>query len=251
MTSQEFSPRESLERILARWWVIVLITVLGGIAGWTFHFFHPAIYEATAVITIDMDFTKRELTQYEEDYAFNAAGAIIASTPVEDQIVSEARAQGILIDTSQLQRERYSEGKQSVWELRVRDRDPKVAAGLANIWAEKAAEALDVALRHALRAEQIQEQISSITSGQSTASGSSGLNTEIQTTLQGLTDELVQEKRLSLGVISIMTFALTETATVPETTALYNLANLVLAGACIGFIISLWVVNSYKVQRCD
>ena len=98
MTSQEFSPRESLERILARWWVIVLITVLGGIVGWTFHFLQPPIYEASAVITINMDFTKRELTQYEEDYAFNAAGAIIASTPVEDQIVSEARAQGIPID---------------------------------------------------------------------------------------------------------------------------------------------------------
>jgi uncharacterized protein involved in exopolysaccharide biosynthesis len=251
MRNQEFSPRESLERILARWWVTVLITVMGGIVGWTFHFLKPPIYEASAVITINMDFTKRELTQYEEDYAFNAAGAIIASTTVKDQIVSEARAQGILIDTSQPQRAMYSEGKQSVWELRVRDRDPKVAAGLANIWAEEAVEALDVALRRALRAEQIQDQISSITSGQSTASGSSGLNTEIQTTLQGLTDELVQEKRLTQGVISIMTFALSETATAPEKPALYDLANLVLAGACIGFVISLWVVNSYKVQRCD
>jgi uncharacterized protein involved in exopolysaccharide biosynthesis len=249
MRNQEYSPRESLERILARWWVIVLITVLGGIVGWTFHFLKPPIYEASAAITINMDFTKRELTQYEEDYAFNAAGAIIASTPVEDQIVSEARAQGILIDTSQLQRAMYSEGKQSVWELRVRDRDPKVAAGLANIWAEKAVEALEVALRHALRAEQIQDQISNITSGQSTALGSSGLNTEIQTTLQSLTDELVQEKRLTQGVLSIMTFALTEAASVPEHPVLYDLANLVLAGVGIGFIISLWVVNSYKVQR--
>jgi capsular polysaccharide biosynthesis protein len=251
MTSQEFSPRESLERILARWWVIVLITVLGGIVGWTFHFLKPPVYEARAVITINMDFTKRELTQYEEDYAFNAAGAIIASTPVKDQIVSEARAQGILIDTSQLQRAMYSEGKQSVWELRVRDRDPKVAAGLANIWAEKATEALDVALGHALRADQIQDQIDSITNSQPNAAGSPGLSAETQVALQNLSDELLQEKQKSRGMISIMIFAFDGSALVLENPILYDLANLVLAGACIGFVISLWVVNSYKVQRCD
>ncbi len=249
MRSQEFSPRESLECILARWWVIVLITVLGGIVGWTFHFFHPPVYEATAVITIDMDFTKSKLTQYEEDHAFNVAGAIVASTPVEDQVVSEARARGILIDASQFQRTRYLEGRQSVWQLRVRDRDPQVVAGLANIWAEKAVEALDIALGHALRVEQIRDQINSITSSQPAASGSSGLSEEAQAAIQDLSNELVREKRLSSGVISIMTFALTETASAPEKPVLYDLANLVLAGAIIGFIISLWVVNSYKVRR--
>jgi uncharacterized protein involved in exopolysaccharide biosynthesis len=251
MTSQEFSPRESLERVLARWWIIVLITALGGIAGWTFHFLKPPIYEASAVITINMDFTKRELTQYEEDYAFAAAGAIIASTGVKNQVVAEAQARGLPTDINRLQRQMFLEEKQSVWELHIRDQDPKVAAKLANIWAEKADGALSVALEHALRAEQIQDQINSITSSQSAASGSSGLSIETQAALQDLSNELVQEKRLTKGVISIMTFALSETATAPETPALYNLANLVLAGACIGFIISLWVVNSYKVQRCD
>ncbi len=76
MKDQEFSPRESLERAFERWWVIVLLTALGGMAGWAFHFFLPPVYEATAVITVNMDFQKGKLTQYEEDYAFNAAGAI-------------------------------------------------------------------------------------------------------------------------------------------------------------------------------
>jgi uncharacterized protein involved in exopolysaccharide biosynthesis len=64
MTSQEFSPRESLERIFARWWIVVAMAILGGVVGWAFHFFHPPVYEATAVLTVTMDFPQRELTQY-------------------------------------------------------------------------------------------------------------------------------------------------------------------------------------------
>jgi uncharacterized protein involved in exopolysaccharide biosynthesis len=250
MKNQEFSPREILEHTTANWWVIVLITVLGGIIGWTFHFFAPPVYESTAAITIDMDFTKRELTQYEEDSVFTAAGAIIASTTVKDQIIPEARAQGILIDMSQLQRAMYSEMKQSIWELHVRDRDPKAAAGIANIWAKKANDALGAALQHAMLVEQLQNRIDTI-EAKLAASGSASPDAETQATLDKLSNELLQEKQLSQGVISIMVFALTDHATVPEKPVLYNLANLVLAGACIGFIISLWVVNSFKVQHRD
>jgi uncharacterized protein involved in exopolysaccharide biosynthesis len=250
MKNQEFSPREALERTLARWWIVVLITVLGGIVGWAFHFFHPSIYEATAIITANMDFQKRELTQYEEDYAFGVADAIITSTGVKNQIIAEAQTGGFPIEINQLQQQMFLERKQSVWELHIRNRDLKVATELANLWAEKAIEALDVALGHALRADQIQDQINSIASSQP-ASGSSGLSTEIQATLQNLSSELLQEQQLSLGLISIMKFALTGSAVVPGKPVLYYLANLVLAGACIGFIVSLWVVNNYKVQRRD
>jgi uncharacterized protein involved in exopolysaccharide biosynthesis len=64
MKSQEFSPRESLERAFKRWWVIVLMTVVGGLVGWAFHFVNPPVYEASSTVTATMDFQKRELTQY-------------------------------------------------------------------------------------------------------------------------------------------------------------------------------------------
>ena len=53
----------------------------------------------------------------------------------------------------------------------------------------------------------------------------------------------------SQGIISIMKFAITGSASVPSKPVLNYLASLVLAGASIGFIVSLWVVNSFKVQR--
>lgn len=246
MKDSEFYPLESLERAFKRWWMIVLLTALGGIAGFAFHFLRPPVYEATAVMTVNMDFQKVKLTQREQDYAFTAAGAIGSSTAVKQQIITAAQANGFPMDMNNLSAQMFLERKQSLWEFHIRNRDPKTAAELANLWAEKSLEALNAALGHALRADQIQAQINSITGSQS-ASGSSGSSPEVQVTLKTLSDALIQENQLSLGIISIMKFAVTGSAEIPPSPALYNLAYLVLAGACIGFIISLWVAGSHKV----
>jgi Chain length determinant protein len=246
MKDQEFYPRASLERAFQRWWVIVLLTSLGGLAGWAVHFLRPPVYEATAVMTVTMDFQKVRISQREQDYAFTAAGGIGNSTDVRNQITAEAQAKGFPIDPNRLPEQMFLERKQSVWEFHIRNRDPETAAELANLWAQKAFEALNVDLGHAIKADQIQAQINSITSSQP-VSGSPGSGVEIQATLKSLSDDLLQEKQLSQGIISIMKFALTGSATAPQRPALYYLADLVLAGACIGLVISLWVVNSRKV----
>jgi LPS O-antigen subunit length determinant protein (WzzB/FepE family) len=248
MNNQEFSPRESLEYAFKFWWVIVLLTAMGGIVGWAIHFFLPPLYEATAVITVNMDFQKVKLTQNEEDYAFNAAGAIGNSTGVRDQVIAEAQIKGFPKSANQLLEQMFSERMQSVWEFHVRNRNPATAAKLANLWAETTRKALDVALGHALLADQIQEQIDSVIRSRP-ASEVTISDPKNQVTLKTLSDELLKEKEASQGIISIMKFSQTGSATDPQKPILYNLADLVLAGACIGFVISLWAVSSHKVMR--
>ncbi len=242
------------------WWVIVAITVLGGFAGWLFHFFQPPIHEAVAVLTVNMDFEDRQLTQFEEDYAFNAAGAIIGSIDVKDRVIEVAQASGIQLEPNYFTQHMFWEGKQSVWELRVRDLDPYVATELANIWAEAAIEALNTALSHALRADQLQRQaeVLEVCLSQTTPDPSPRplpdvcryySLAEAHIALQSWANQLIHEKRLSMGILSIMKFSLTDFATVPEKPVLYNQGILVLAGAVIGFVISLWVVGSIRVRR--
>jgi uncharacterized protein involved in exopolysaccharide biosynthesis len=247
MKSQEFSPRESLERAFRRWWVIVMMTVLGGLVGWAFHFFIPPVYEATSFVTADMDFQTRELTQYEQDYAFNSAEAISMWDDVVNQVVADAKIRAFPIEPGQLRQQMFIERRQSVFELHIRSHNPQIAAGLANIWAEKFYRALNGALVHAIQADQIQAQMDAING--SLTSASPVLSQQAQATLKNLSDELLQEQQLSQGIISIMKFTKTGSATVPLKPVLYQLANLVLAGASIGFVISLWVVSGSKVQR--
>jgi hypothetical protein len=263
MADSEFVPLNSIRRIFLHWWMIAVLAILGGIIGWAIHFLQPSVYEATATITVTMDFTQIELTQYEQDYAFSAVGAIIDSSAVKDQIVTGAQAIGIFITQSRLSGLMFSEGKQSVWELHVRNQDPKMAADLSNIWAQVATEDLNTALDHAMQAEQLQGQIDLLSACLPVAPGVTAPDalprptpkdcqryslTEIHTALQNWTDELAQEKKQTLGILTIFEFAQTGYASIPETPVLYDQASLTLAGAMIGFVISFWVAGRLRVR---
>ena len=258
MNNHEFSLYESVEGALSRWWMMVTLMVVGGLVGFGFHLLFPPVYEAKAVITININFQKRELTQIEEDTAFNAASAIITSASVMNLVISDAQVKGYSITPERFLRDFYLEGRQSVWELRVRDRDPNAAAELTNIWAQNASDALNVALTHALQADQIQAQIAGLENclaGTSPQAASIQMDCkgyshqEIEKMLQDQTTSQINEINLSLGIISIMTISLTDLAAVPESPILYGQAGMVLAGAFIGLVVSLWLINTFKVSH--
>jgi hypothetical protein len=260
MNNQEFSLFNSVERVLTRWWIMVALMVVGGLVGLGFHLLFPPVYEAKAVITINMNFQKRELTQIEADTAFNAASAIITSPSVMNLVIADAQVKGFSITPSRILRDFYLESRQSIWELRVRDQDPNAAAALANIWAQNATDALNSALTHALQAEQLQIQIAGLENclaGTTPQAASIQMDCKgysldvIQSLLQDQTASLVKEKNQSFGILSIMTFGLTDLAGVPETPVLYGQAVLVFSGAFIGLVVSLWVINNIKVSRHD
>ncbi len=252
MNNLEFSPVVSAERAFAHWWVMFILMVVGGLGGWAIHSFFPPVYEADAVVTVTMDFEKRELTQFEQDYAFGAARDVIASSSVMNIVIAQAQSIGYSVDPARFHRDFYLEGRQSVWELRVRDRDPNIAAALANIWVGAAMDALDAALAHSLLADQIQIQITGLENcmaGVTQHAGlipmdCRGLSLEmIQARLQDKTTALLLESKSGLGLISIMTFAQTQAATAPDSPSVYGQAGMVLAGAFIGLIVSFWMIN--------
>jgi hypothetical protein len=261
MADSEFIPHNSLMRIFSRWWILLAMSVLGGTIGWAFHFFYPPVYEATSTLTVTMEFTQVELSQYEQDYAFNIVDAIINSSEVTDRIVTNAQLIGISISQTRLAKQMFLERRQSVWELHIRDQDPHVSAELANIWAQVAIDVLNAALNHAMHANQLQTQIDLLNACLPFEPGSTQLQAtprpitrdcgryslvEIDAALKSWTDELVQEKGLTQGILPVLEFAQTGNALIPETPVLYNQAGLTLAGAMIGFIISLWMAG---IQR--
>jgi capsular polysaccharide biosynthesis protein len=260
MSDLEFSPRQTIKVIFSRWYIMVILMVLGGLSGLLFHYLQPPIYEATAGITINLYFDKRELTQYEADTALNAAGAIISSTRFSDTFLEELQNRGFsLQDTSRIQKNSSIDALQSVWDLHVRDTDPEAAAEYANLWATIAEQTLNDALVHALLAEQLQNQINSLQSCLPPltpipdppivveACHSYSLD-DIHTALQSRATEMAEEQHLSQGILSITSISLNHSAAVPAEPVLYGQGNLVLAGACIGFFLSLWVTNIPNVR---
>src|SRR5512136_710313 len=91
MLDKEFSPLDLLSRIRTRWWIPLVMAVIGGLIGLVFQFLQPKVYESTVVLSVMMNFTQQDLTQFEQDDAFNNTGEIINSTDVYDQLVEQAK----------------------------------------------------------------------------------------------------------------------------------------------------------------
>jgi hypothetical protein len=258
MNVQEFSPYNPLQRVVSRWWIVLSLMISGALVGFGFHFILPPIYEASAIISVNLDFPKAILTQTEEDDAFNSASGIINSSSVMNNVIAEAAREGFSLTPPQFHRDFYLEGRLSVWSLLVRERDPKAAAALANIWAQISMDALNTALTHALQADQLQTQINGLENCLAGVTPRAGAVQQecqgyshdvIQSMLLEQTASMINERKLSLGILSITTFGLTDQAVAPGTPVVYGQGGLVLAGAFLGFFISLWAVNLPKVSR--
>ncbi len=253
MKNLEFSVRDALSHSIDGWWMVVLLAMAGGMIGWAFHFFQPAIHESTATLTVTMEFTpksesyREDLIQYEEDLAFNSAEFIINSVPVRSQVMEEAQARGLNVTMDRLQQEFILERRLSNWDLHVRDRDPQVAAELANIWADKSLAALDTALQHAIQVDVLEEQITGLARNLYMTAPALSYE-EFQTALKDYMSRILQEKRASSGLLSSMTFTLQDQATPQGSPVLYNPGLLVLSGAAIGLIVALWWTNRKKAR---
>ncbi len=142
MTVNEFSPYDEFARILRLWWLVVLITMVGGGLGYVFYHLHPPQYEATATFFVTLDVNqlliqdvREDLIQYNEDMALQTTqGALLAPT-VLDQVIQQAGSYGILLTGYDLVNNSTIERKHDLWELRYRSTDALNAQTVVNLWA--------------------------------------------------------------------------------------------------------------------
>jgi len=144
MSSTEFSPHEYFSRILSFWWVVLIATILGGAFGFLFFKQHPPLYEATATYFVTLDLnnfptfgTREDLIQYNEDMALNTTEGALLSNEVLNNVVNQAKSEGIDLTVRALLDNYTIERKQDIWELRYRNPEPAKAQVITNIWAQQ------------------------------------------------------------------------------------------------------------------
>jgi len=249
---REFSPLEVFEGALRNWWLIVLLTVWGGLVGWGIHRFQPPVYEARAVFSIGLNFSQTgRLTQFEEDQAWNTMESVFRSTHMMERVAERAQAEQISISPVEFQEMATAERKQYIFDLRVRHPDPRLAASLVNLWAEESNLQLDAAHGHALAAQSLQRFLNSLEDCLGSAPANPpGANlcsltslTELQSQMQQTGAALQAELIASREIIPALTYKLSEKAAVPTQPVAYGRSSLVLAGALIGFILGIFFVR--------
>jgi capsular polysaccharide biosynthesis protein len=263
MASTDFSPLEAFDFALRRWWLIAIFVLVGGLLGWGYSRLHAPRYDAQAMLVINIDYQQApELVQktndhYTEDQIIGAANAVVISAYVLDQVNTDLQAQGISLDWEKYIRNMVSERRRSQFLLRVRDRDPKMAAAVANLWAEKAYAALVEFQQHAVKAKVLREYVAGMSAcppppeigspddlnARPPSLCGNASPAEIQQAIAAVTAQIEAETYASNALSPALTFSLGRKAAVPVTPAAYRGSLLLAAGALLGCAVGVVAVN--------
>lgn len=240
------------------WWVIVALTLAGGVFGWIFHRLNPPVYEAVGRFSASIDFVLTgPLTQLEEDIALNVVGDLISSKAVIDEVVIQAGEENIMVTRSELSRMATIERRVNSWDLRIRHTDPALAERIANIWIEQGQLVLLDSYQHALQADSLSRYIRRLEDCLAEASGSEPSHAicsryrlnAIQMDLQEAGNALYKERLASRGLFAGLTIGPIDTAVTPESPVQYGQNQLVFAGGFIGMLLGMGLVQSGVLGR--
>ena len=255
--NQSFSPIDTFNRILNSWWWVFLFMVLGGAVGWGIHASRLPVYESSAKISFNIDFTHTgQLSDVEEDQILSIAGDVIDSPAVLEKVVGAAQAQGIAIDLPALRSHIYKERKASVWVMRVQQASTQQAAVLDSLWVDAAYAALSDGRSHSQNAALLQRTLDglvsclqqSVTELPAQAMCSQDIST-IQAGIQRVGAMVQAEKLAGQGVSPALEYTLPDKSGDQNTPVLYGRNQIMLAAMAIGFILGIWSVHLGLPER--
>ncbi len=258
MAITDFSPRDTLEYTLKRWWGIVACMVLGGIIGGLFFLVRPPVYEASFIFALNIDQTQTgPLTEIELDQTLWSGSELLNTPWVRTTVAEAAQKEGITVDSETLQEISTLERQQAKWRLTIRHEDPQVAFTLASIWGEAAWAALTESHASALQTQALQAYL--LTLGECLPYPAPQREdcplpwTRVdlpaaQATAAAAVEESAQT---SHGVIPALVFTYTDQPTSPTEPVARGRNTLVFAGMVAGFWVSLGLVNLRRKSGHD
>ena len=240
-----YKPREYLDRLVNRWWVITICMILGGGIGWIIHLTQPSLFESHSVISTAINYSETGLmTDLEEDHVLSVIGEVIVSeaviTQLQDSLNPEIRTEV----KGKIRSHLFAEREGYRWVMRVRAMNAQTANEISTKWAEIAKDTLDEALSHSRRALLLSRQISqlescftnAVTNVPAAPPCTLPSNKAISAELDDLGAKYEAEQALSFGLIPAVVFSVTQTGSDTGAPVTFRTAELVLAGAILGFI---------------
>lgn len=255
---EQLIPGAILSNAFRCWWVILVLTLVGGLLGLVFQRLNPPVYEATGRFSASIDYVLTgPLTQFEEDTALNKIGELISSKPVLDAVVEQASAEGLAVTWTDLHEMATIERRIDTWDLRIRHTDPAFAGRIANIWIEQGQAILLDSYQHALQTDSLNRYLRTLESCLAVTAASEPSHalcsryrfSEIQADLAEAGQALYQERLASRGLFAALTIGPADAAVVGETPVLYRQNQLVLAGGLLGMLLGIGLVQFGGLAR--
>lgn len=242
MDMQGQSAADLFEKVLSRWWLLALLTVLGGLGGWVVSFGRTPIYEART--SIEVIITDARLGENRIERLMKNAISIVSPRSMSPALIQDIEEDCPGSSTADMQLEH----RLLVLDLVVHCSNPQGAADLANAWAEAAGAALTEAYDHSLVLEELTlhlEALKDCLHNPSKAPCSDYTDLEaLRQEIQSLEEDISIERAASQGMRPEFSFRIESRADVPSKPEADGRGVLILAGVVIGVSIGLLVVSS-------
>lgn len=268
----EISPREHFEHTLARWWVIAIFAILGGMAGWAASLLTQPVYETSAEYSVLLDEVKAQqilaassLTPQNLDFTIkNFYLAPVEKVFYDDdtatELLEKASKHGIALKKADFNKHNFYLSRfAEQWFVVVRHNDPDSAAFLANTWLEIAHNKLTEAQSHATAVAVLNKQIELVSGcfeAQPLAQANQCAGTDYPSVqeagkaLIALKREAESVKLASRNISTLITFRIVSRALPPPSPILFTKSTMMLAGMGLGLLLGLGLAQgNIKLPR--
>ncbi len=250
-STQDLERETAADRILDRWYALILAGLAGGLAGLIFSMVRLPLYEADAVIAINIDYGRTQpLELIVEDRALDRVWQYLTSDAVlgvaSEQLSAQIGSSPVWDSPHSMREHVRLEARLSDWHFIAQNEDPGTAAMIANTWAQAAIEGLDDAYTHAWAALSLQngeldvtcfQQNQPMTSDSVFNCLSSGSSIESESL-----ERLIEEVEASHGIQPALSFEFVRSASPPDSPVVWMRGALVISGAVIGLLLAGVVV---------
>lgn len=262
-------PRRTDQLLVNYPWIpLLFIIVLAGLIGYLLGFLLPPVYEAKAVVTANIDLKENRpvVTEIMVDSQLNYIGELMYNPRIVEPLLSQEADFGNPITIADLKSMASIERQLMSTIIKVRGKNPEVAARIATNWAKFAFETLMEAKSHVLASTQARQELAlietcfpsspdgnkDIPSG--SAKGSFCEELSYQTAMSKLeeaTRVLAVEEPKSLGLTSYIIVSQYIPASLPLTPASNNQGMMTFSGMIIGIVVGIIFVDFRRLTKIN
>jgi uncharacterized protein involved in exopolysaccharide biosynthesis len=243
-------PRRLLRKVVHRWYWIFFSMILGGLLGLAFSYLQSPIFQASAIVSVDLDFARTaNIDEIVHRRAMDRVRVLMLSNETLEIVASSLDDHGeVSLDPDQLRNLIRLEERETGWELKTLHPDPETAVAISNAWAVSVLDELEEAVKHAWRAAELQMAFYRLgcvlTPTEADPQQANWVCTSEEPELDPdqLILQLQQEAEASRGILPAMSYGLIAPAAI-TTTPIYPQRGLfILGGILIGLLIGIALV---------
>jgi hypothetical protein len=240
-------------KVVAKWWLLIILMVLGAAGALLYSKAHAPIYRASAMIHVTIDYSRTApMDGFVETMAYDRVRALLLSdrtlqAALQQPEMAGDKSAGVYLDIAAVRQWIRLARRADGWEMEVFGPEPRAAADLANAWARVSIDEIGQASLHAIQASEYQKAIFNFGCELKPSAneaekvqwvcGAAGTQPPPQPLDQALLAETLQ----SYGILPVFTYAFDRQASVPGAVVLWRRGSLLLAGAFLGLILGLGI----------